>query len=110
YARRACGYAEGAGALHSAAYRQIPAQGAERAPFIAMASEAPPFWWEKPDWRAFALYPVSALYGAVARRRMHAARRQEIDAPVLCIGNLTVGGAGKTPVAIALARTAAKLD
>jgi tetraacyldisaccharide 4'-kinase len=75
-----------------------------------MASEAPPFWWEKPDWRAFALYPVSALYGAVARRRMHAARRQEIDAPVLCIGNLTVGGAGKTPVAIALARTAAKLD
>jgi tetraacyldisaccharide 4'-kinase len=75
-----------------------------------MASEAPPFWWEKPDWRAYALYPISALYGAVARRRMDGAKRQKIELPVLCIGNLTVGGAGKTPVAIAIARTAAKLD
>lgn len=74
-----------------------------------MASEAPPFWWEKPDWRAFALYPISALYGAVARHRMAIARREKIDLPVLCIGNLTVGGAGKTPVAIALARAAARM-
>ena len=27
-----------------------------------MASEAPPFWWQPPDWRAYALYPVSAIY------------------------------------------------
>ncbi|EHK55496.1 tetraacyldisaccharide 4'-kinase, partial [Mesorhizobium alhagi CCNWXJ12-2] len=33
-----------------------------------MASEAPPFWWQKPDWRAYALSPVSALYGFVASR------------------------------------------
>ncbi|HET9586644.1 MAG TPA: tetraacyldisaccharide 4'-kinase [Bradyrhizobium sp.] len=75
-----------------------------------MASDAPPFWWDKPDWRAYALLPVSVLYGAVTRRRMHAAGRAKIDLPVLCIGNLTVGGAGKTPVAIALAQTAAMLD
>ena len=74
-----------------------------------MASEAPPFWWEKPDWRAYALYPASVLFGAVTRRRMHAAKREKIEVPVLCIGNLTVGGAGKTPVAIAVARTAARL-
>lgn len=30
----------------------------------------------------------------------------KIDVPVLCIGNFTLGGAGKTPVAISLARTA----
>lgn len=71
-----------------------------------MVSEAPPFWWEEPDWRAAALYPLSAAYGFVARRRMEGARRQRVGAPVLCVGNLTVGGAGKTPVAIALARTA----
>ena len=75
-----------------------------------MASDAPPFWWEKPDWRAYALFPISSLYGAVARRRMNTAKREKIDLPVLCIGNLTVGGAGKTPVAIALAQTAARLD
>jgi tetraacyldisaccharide 4'-kinase len=75
-----------------------------------MASEAPPFWWEKSDWRAYALYPLSTIYGAVARRRMNFAKREKIERPVLCIGNLTVGGAGKTPVAIGLAMTAAKLQ
>lgn len=68
-----------------------------------MASEAPPFWWEKPDWRAFALSPLSAIYAAVAGRRLRRAPREKIPAPVLCVGNFTVGGTGKTPVAIALA-------
>ena len=31
-----------------------------------MASEAPPFWWEPPDWRAYALYPLSRVYSFVA--------------------------------------------
>lgn len=71
-----------------------------------MASEAPPFWWKAPDWRALALYPLSAVYGAVTARRMITAERKKVDLPVLCVGNLTVGGTGKTPVAIALARQA----
>lgn len=75
-----------------------------------MASEAPPFWWEKPDWRAFALYPASALYGLVAGRRMKTAKREKMPAPVLCVGNFTVGGTGKTPVAIALARQAKRMQ
>jgi tetraacyldisaccharide 4'-kinase len=75
-----------------------------------MASEAPPFWWEKPDWRASALSPLSGLYGLVAGYRMANARRETIDAPVLCVGNFTVGGSGKTPVAIALARQAKRMQ
>ncbi len=71
-----------------------------------MVSEAPPFWWTKPDWRAYALWPVSRLYGLVAGRRMRKARRADIPVPVICVGNFTVGGAGKTPTAIALARAA----
>lgn len=74
-----------------------------------MASEAPPFWWEKQDWRAFALWPLSSLYGAAAGYRMKRAAREEIAAPVLCVGNFTVGGTGKTPVAIALARRARQM-
>src|SRR5262245_31398758 len=46
------------------------------------------------------------LYAAAARRRLVGARREKIDLPVLCVGNFTVGGSGKTPVAIALAREA----
>jgi tetraacyldisaccharide 4'-kinase len=74
-----------------------------------MASEAPPFWWKKPDWRAYTLSPFSALYGLVAGRRMVTAKRERFDLPVLCVGNFTVGGSGKTPVAIALADEAKRM-
>lgn len=73
-----------------------------------MVSEAPPFWWSNSDWRAWSLYPVSWVYGAVARSRMENAPRIAVDAPVICVGNLTVGGAGKTPTALALAAAAKK--
>lgn len=75
-----------------------------------MASEAPPFWWEKPDWRARALWPASLIYGAIAARRMRTAPRVPVSAPVLCVGNFTVGGTGKTPTAIALAKAAKARD
>jgi len=71
-----------------------------------MVSEAPPFWWEKADWRAYALTPFSAIYGAVAGKRMRTAKRASAPIPVICVGNFTVGGAGKTPTSIALARAA----
>lgn len=71
-----------------------------------MASEAPPFWWEKPDWRAWALWPASLVYGAIAARNMRQAPRVPVAAPVLCVGNFTVGGTGKTPTAIALSKAA----
>lgn len=74
-----------------------------------MASEAPPFWWEEPDWRVAALSPLSAVYALVAGRRMRHATREKVEAPVLCIGNFTVGGTGKTPVAIALATQAKRM-
>jgi tetraacyldisaccharide 4'-kinase len=71
-----------------------------------LASETPPFWWSQPDWRAAALAPLAALYGAVAARRLRNARRGRVELPVPCIGNFTVGGSGKTPVAIAFAEAA----
>lgn len=71
-----------------------------------MVSEAPPFWWSEPDWRAWALYPLSWIYGSVARSRMDRAPRVPVNAPVICVGNFTVGGAGKTPTALALADAA----
>lgn len=71
-----------------------------------MASEAPPFWWQPTDWRAISLYPVSMIVGAIAARRMRNAPRVPVSAPVLCVGNFTVGGTGKTPTVIALAKAA----
>ncbi|WP_426237020.1 tetraacyldisaccharide 4'-kinase [Pararhizobium sp. DWP1-1-3] len=71
-----------------------------------MVSDAPPFWWTKADWRAYGLWPFSWIYGRISGSRMDHARRASVPIPVICVGNFTVGGAGKTPTAIALARAA----
>lgn len=71
-----------------------------------MVSEAPPFWWMKPDWRAWSLVPLSFLYGRIAGYRMGRKRRHAPPVPVICVGNFTVGGAGKTPTALTIARAA----
>jgi tetraacyldisaccharide 4'-kinase len=72
-----------------------------------MVSDAPPFWWKKnADWRAWLMAPASWIYGAIAGRNLKKAKRLEIEVPVICVGNFTVGGAGKTPTVITLARAA----
>ena len=63
----------------------------------------PSFWWRKPGVAAALLAPLGALYGTVAARRMARPGRRA-GVPVICIGNLTLGGSGKTPAAIAVAR------
>jgi len=63
----------------------------------------PPFWWRADSIEAGLLAPAAAIYGAVAARRLKR-RGYRADAPVVCIGNPTVGGAGKTPTALAVAR------
>ncbi len=57
----------------------------------------------RPGLIAQILRPLGALYGAATARRM-AQPGARVGAPVLCVGNFVVGGAGKTPTAIALAR------
>ena len=64
---------------------------------------APAFWWEKPGLAAALLAPIATIYGAVAARRL-ARPGARAKIPVICVGNPTVGGAGKTPTAIAIAR------
>ncbi len=71
-----------------------------------MVSEAPPFWWTKTGWQAIYLYPLSFVYGRISGAIMQHRRRHALAVPVVCIGNFTVGGAGKTPTAIAIARAA----
>jgi tetraacyldisaccharide 4'-kinase len=64
---------------------------------------APAFWWEKPGAISALLSPLATTYGAVAARRL-AQPGTRAKIPVICVGNPTVGGAGKTPTAIAIAR------
>jgi tetraacyldisaccharide 4'-kinase len=63
-----------------------------------------PEFWSRDDWRARTLAPLGWIYGTtVAWRAVHT-KPLRVDAAVVCVGNLSVGGTGKTPVAIEMAR------
>ena len=64
----------------------------------------PYFWGEKqPNWRTKALLPASWIYYACYRLHYASCRPTPASVPVICVGNVTVGGAGKTPVAAYIA-------
>lgn len=63
----------------------------------------PKFWYREPGPLALALRPLGALYAAATARRVRKAPAYKAKIPVICIGNINVGGTGKTPTAIAIA-------
>ena len=65
-----------------------------------------PSWWYDPGQSAmpWLLHPLAALYGALGERRLRQTTPYRSTLPVICVGNLTAGGAGKTPVACEIAR------
>lgn len=73
-----------------------------------MNYKEPSFWWKKTSGLSRLLWPVSFLYGLVAARNIDK-QAPAISMPVLCVGNFTLGGTGKTPTVIALATTANKM-
>lgn len=63
----------------------------------------PAFWWQTDAHASRLLAPFAAIYGAVAAWRLQSPG-QKAGVPVICLGNLTVGGGGKTPAALMVAR------
>lgn len=67
----------------------------------------PPAFWYDADakgadlWRK-ALSPFGKAYGWLARQRFDLYYPVPMGRPVICVGNLVAGGAGKTPVAMSL--------
>ena len=60
-------------------------------------------WWRpRPCLLSWLLWPLSLCYRALAALHRLASTPQRIGRPVIVVGNLVVGGAGKTPTTIAL--------
>ena len=64
--------------------------------------KTPRFWQEKGLVPAL-LMPAGWIYGAVTQLRLRLKKPHKCKAKVICIGNITAGGVGKTPVAMAMA-------
>ena len=63
--------------------------------------KAPKFWYKENESNfSKTLYPASLLYRFGTKLYNIFNKKIESDLPVICIGNLVVGGAGKTPVAL----------
>ena len=64
---------------------------------------APGFWTaESGGAAAAALTPLSWIHCLAARARAGLVRPSQASLPVICVGNFTAGGAGKTPTVLAL--------
>ncbi|MDR1332873.1 MAG: tetraacyldisaccharide 4'-kinase [Holosporales bacterium] len=60
---------------------------------------APRFWKDKDSPIAKALNPLSKIYAALSNGKMNSVSPEAVAVPVICVGNVVLGGAGKTPVA-----------
>jgi tetraacyldisaccharide 4'-kinase len=67
--------------------------------------KAPEYWeYGRGGLMSTLLSPISWLYGVGAQINQSAATPIQASVPVLCIGNVVAGGAGKTPIAIDIGR------
>ena len=67
-----------------------------------------PEFWNDDGLLAHALQPLAWLYGAAGHLRWAVTKPRRAGVPVVCVGNLVAGGAGKTPTALALGRALAR--
>ena len=64
--------------------------------------QAPKFWDKKNSLLSKILSPAGKVYAWMVAHRLAHHRPYQAKIPVICVGNISVGGTGKTPVCIAL--------
>jgi len=69
-----------------------------------MPTLSPPDFWSRPGLVPSLLEPAAQAYAALGAARRAWATPYRARVPVICVGNLVLGGAGKTPVVESLAR------
>lgn len=64
----------------------------------------PPNWWHKENGSLLPKYlsPLGAAYGQIVSARFRYTTPYQCKRPIICVGNFTLGGTGKTPLSIKL--------
>ena len=63
-----------------------------------------PKYWQSNSLLSKILTPIGWLYGWATQMRLKLKQAPKADIPVICIGNITAGGTGKTPVSLSVAK------
>lgn len=63
-----------------------------------------PDYWQSNTLISKILAPVSFIYGFLTQLRLKLHKSPKAEVPVICVGNITAGGTGKTPVSLAIAK------
>lgn len=67
-----------------------------------------PSFWHRPHPLAYAFLPLSCLYALAGKIRAALTTAHAYPVPIICVGNVVAGGAGKTPLVMLLADTLQK--
>lgn len=72
--------------------------------------KTPGFWFKKDSFLALLLSPLSKIYTFLGHLIEKKVKPVTIKTPVICVGNATLGGGGKTPTSIAIGKLLGDLN
>ena len=69
-----------------------------------MKINKPKFWDKKINFFALILLPLSLIVKLIILIKKNFIFKNDFDIPIVCVGNIYIGGTGKTPISIELAK------
>ena len=63
----------------------------------------PKFWQKRINIFSFSLIPFSMVFMLVSKLTKYFTKENKFDIPIICVGNIYIGGTGKTPLVIKIA-------
>ena len=70
----------------------------------------PKFWSKKNNLLSFILFPLSIFLQILIYFKQKITKKRKVSIPVICVGNIYLGGTGKTPLSIEIVKILEKLN
>jgi tetraacyldisaccharide 4'-kinase len=70
----------------------------------------PKFWSKKNSLISYSLLPFSLFFQLFLILKKNLSKEEKFSIPVICVGNIYVGGTGKTPLAIEIVKILKKIN